>query len=386
MSSDVITLWTRQVPEVWQELQASGVYRVKKEYIQKKNGSIADYYLSLYRWYTYEAGKHIRIPEGLEYPIWLCGSEETMLQPIEDTVILKLEVPKEKVLLCNMDAWGYVVNYWYVPLDEEDARKHAEELARYGIREEDELISTSKGNFYPLLKQKIQNSWGRIFTMPPAKEEDAVYTIWDIRREWVKEVQNYDRARKQEEDLSENGCMTLWTAQTQTVLDTVLENGASYVKKAYIREKYQETAWIFETAYDFFIRYFAARVPKPEQAESPIWLFYDPVWAGAGPYDKLLKLRVPVSELILFDRENWGQVLNLAYIGDKEEWMAFEETLRKRGIQDGMELFQDMRHPTLREKVTDSWQKIFDISKTERRNLQGAVWCLKKEWIEEIRQ
>lgn len=37
---ETMTLWTRQVPEVWEELQASGTYYVKKEYIQKKNGEI----------------------------------------------------------------------------------------------------------------------------------------------------------------------------------------------------------------------------------------------------------------------------------------------------------------------------------------------------------
>ena len=40
-----------------------------------------------------------------------------MLQPVEDTVIFKLEVPEEEYILCNFDAWGYVVNYWYVPAD-----------------------------------------------------------------------------------------------------------------------------------------------------------------------------------------------------------------------------------------------------------------------------
>ena len=28
------TLWTRQRPEVWEELKSSGIYRVKKEYIE----------------------------------------------------------------------------------------------------------------------------------------------------------------------------------------------------------------------------------------------------------------------------------------------------------------------------------------------------------------
>lgn len=188
---ETITLWTRQVPQVWEELETTGVYRVKEEYIRAKNDTISDFYLGLYRWYTNEARKYIDISKDLLYPIWLCVTEETMLQPVENSVILKVEVPKEKVLLANMEAWGYVVNYWYVPLNDEDARKHAEELKYYGVTEEDTLISTSKGNFYPILKKKILNSWGRVFTMSPANDNDAVATIWELRKEWVKEVRHY---------------------------------------------------------------------------------------------------------------------------------------------------------------------------------------------------
>lgn len=191
-SGETITLWTRQVPEVWEELERTGTYHVKEEYIRIKNDTIADYYLGLYRWYTNEARKYIDIPKELEYPVWLSVTDEMMLQLVENTIILKLEVPKEKVLMANMEAWGYVVNYWYVPLNDEDAKKHAEELKYYGVTEEDTLISTSKGNFYPTLKRKILSSWKRVFTMPPANNNDAVATVWEIKKEWVKEVQRYE--------------------------------------------------------------------------------------------------------------------------------------------------------------------------------------------------
>ncbi len=186
-----ITLWTRQVPQVWDELEHTGIYRVKEEYIRIKNDTIADHYLGLYRWYTNEARKYIDIPKELEYPIWLSVTDEMMLQLVENTIILKLEIPEEKVVMANMEAWGYVVNHWYVPLNAEDAKKHEEELKKNGVTEEDTLISTSKGNFYPLLKRKIISSWSRVLTMPPANNNDAVATVWELRKEWVKEVLRY---------------------------------------------------------------------------------------------------------------------------------------------------------------------------------------------------
>ena len=104
-SGETITLWTRQVPEVWEELERTGTYRVKEEYIRIKKHTIADYYLGLYRWLTKEARKFIDIRKELEYPVWLSVTDEMMLQLVENTIILKLEVPKEKVLMANMEAW-----------------------------------------------------------------------------------------------------------------------------------------------------------------------------------------------------------------------------------------------------------------------------------------
>lgn len=186
-------LWTRQVPQVWEEIQHTGIYTVKKEYIQLKNDTISDFYINLYQWYTKAARKHLAIEAELEYPIWLSVSEEMMLQPTKDTVIFKLEVPDQEVIICNMNAWGFRVNYWYVPVDAEDEKRHNDELKRMGIADEADLVLTDKGNFYPALRKKIVDSWDRVFTLEAEKEIDRVATIWKIKKEWVKEVRSYDK-------------------------------------------------------------------------------------------------------------------------------------------------------------------------------------------------
>lgn len=43
------TVYTRQSKKVLEELENTGVYRVKEEYIRMKNDSISEYYLRLYR-------------------------------------------------------------------------------------------------------------------------------------------------------------------------------------------------------------------------------------------------------------------------------------------------------------------------------------------------
>lgn len=188
---EYVTLWTRQVSEILDEIEEKGAYRVKEEYIRKKNDTISDYYLKLYKWFTKEAGKHIDV-KG-DYPIWLSVADEFRLRPVEGTVTLRLRVPSKEVLLCNYDAWGYMVNYFYVPLDEADKERHREELTKNGLTSDDELFLTSKGNFYPLLKREIVKSWERIFTLRPTDLKTClVATTWEIKKEWIEEVEYYE--------------------------------------------------------------------------------------------------------------------------------------------------------------------------------------------------
>lgn len=46
----------------------------------------------------------------------------------------------------------------------------------------------------------------------------------------------------------------MFTVQADRVLCTLARDGVYYVKKSYVQQKYQETAWIFREAYDFLQR------------------------------------------------------------------------------------------------------------------------------------
>ena len=185
---EYLTLWTRQVSEILGEIKDYGVYKVKEEYIRKKNDTISDYYLKLYKWFTGEAKKYIDA-KG-DYPIWLSVADEFRLRPVEGTVTLRLRVPSKEVLLCNYDAWGYTVNYFYVPLDEADKARHREELTKNGLVSDDELFLTSKGNFYPLLKREVVKSWERIFTLKPTDLNACLVAVtWEIKKERIEEVE-----------------------------------------------------------------------------------------------------------------------------------------------------------------------------------------------------
>jgi hypothetical protein len=185
MMSEKIKLWTRQDKNILKDLEQNGTYRVKKEYIIQKNDNISDYYLKLYDWYISQAEKIVSRPEGVTYPIWLSTSCEMMLQPAKDTVILEIEVEKQKVVITDFEKWGYVVNYWYVPLNKEDEEKHNSELKKNGIVDESSLYMSHKGNFYPMLRNKIIKSWDRIFQISPTQNNITQVTLWEIKKEWI---------------------------------------------------------------------------------------------------------------------------------------------------------------------------------------------------------
>ncbi|MBN2899000.1 MAG: DUF3841 domain-containing protein [Clostridia bacterium] len=109
------------------------------------------------------------------------------LQPVDHSIILELEIDASEVVITDSEKWGYVVNFLYLPLDHNDLKAHNQELKRFGIGNESALIMGDKGNFYPLLKRKIEKSWDRLFD-DYALSAIRQGTIWEIRKEQVVKV------------------------------------------------------------------------------------------------------------------------------------------------------------------------------------------------------
>lgn len=157
-----------------------------KSHIEEKNGAISQYYLELYDWYVRHAERLVPRPEGAEYPIWLFLEEENKLPPLSGSVCLELEILRDLVVLTDVERWGYRVNYLYIPMDEKDRDAREAELKRNGIGNETALIQTGKGNFYPLLKRKIIQSWDRVFEDPATGSGLCQGTVWELKREWLR--------------------------------------------------------------------------------------------------------------------------------------------------------------------------------------------------------
>lgn len=176
---------TRQSPKVLESLLRDGNYIVDEEYIRLKYTSITEHYAPLYRHLTTLAKDQVDIPEGALYPVWLSPEGTELLPDADDTVFLKLDIPEGHYILANNEAWDFIINHLYFPTDKDDELRHEAELDRYGIALPSSLIDGNAGNFYPLLRQKVINSWSRIFTKMPENPENIVALCWEIKREWL---------------------------------------------------------------------------------------------------------------------------------------------------------------------------------------------------------
>lgn len=176
---------------------------------------------------------------------------------------------------------------------------------------------------------------------------------------------------------------TLYAAQAPIVWETLQRDGVYYVKHAYVSQKYEESAWIFRTAYRAFIRRMIPLVPKPEEAETPVWLYPDPRYATVARGTVVMRLKVPREEVVFFDQRDWNRILNLSPIGTEEEIDSLEKELRRQGVSDFCDLFVKPYYPVLRKKVEDTWNRLLTSKDPDPSYAQAASWRLCMSWVEE---
>lgn len=185
-----------------------------------------------------------------------------------------------------------------------------------------------------------------------------------------------------------DGTITLFTAQTQVVLDAIERDGFSRVKREYVQRKYGEGSWIFQQAYSFFAQHAPRYVQPPEGAESGIWCFADWHLALSGAGCSLIELDVPRESAVLFDSRVWNRMLNLEYIGSgTEDEAAFERKLANMGIKSTAEVFSTAFYPTVKSEILRSWQRLFDSAEEcPEAYIEAGLWELRREWIVSVRE
>lgn len=179
-----VKVWTKQHKGILDIFKDNGRYIVKKEYIESKMEEHASLYTEVYAWYAHKAASIVPKPEDVRYPIWVSMDESEIIGGAGDSVLLELDVPENELIVLDIDKWGLIVNYMYIPKDEHDKTEHEKTLAVYRIDDTAAYMSS----FYPSLKNKIRKSWDRLFDDSIAMSPVKVGTVWEIKREWISKI------------------------------------------------------------------------------------------------------------------------------------------------------------------------------------------------------
>ena len=184
MNENKIKLWTIQHNIVINKLKKEGVYYVKKRFIKEKYRESAHIFLKAYNYFVSKMKNKVNKPEKAEYPIWLTSDPERLeLHP--DHKIIELEIYKDKVVIFDEKKWNYILNLSYIPVDEKDAQKHKKKLKKYNLNDDSEAYLS---DHYPLLKREIENSWDCLFDKSIRLSENNKAASWQLRLEWVKNI------------------------------------------------------------------------------------------------------------------------------------------------------------------------------------------------------
>lgn len=183
-------LWTTQPATILEELRTNGVYRCDptKSYNLVKGNDLKEQYRWLMEQMKVKIGP---APEGVTYPIWAWHSwnfEHQMPDPNSAAflkresagVVLTLEIPEERVVLTDYEAWNYVMNDWLLT-DVTDEAEYDRILEWYDNLSEDEQEIEKRKSWMNVFKID------RIETDLLTRGKFVQATFWELRKEDIVE-------------------------------------------------------------------------------------------------------------------------------------------------------------------------------------------------------
>lgn len=183
-----VRLWTRQDKRCLPILESRGRFTNTRYYLQEKFGDITPFFTSLYDWFVKQAEQKVPRPEDVKYPIWCSVAEEYMLRPTPNEVVLEIEKDEKDIVYFDGTRWDLVLNHMYIPADAEDDRRYGLHLQKLGVKDRHSFVAGREGAIYPEEKQKVLDSWPRVFEIPAWDYFRIQANIWEILEEDVVRV------------------------------------------------------------------------------------------------------------------------------------------------------------------------------------------------------
>ncbi len=174
--------WISVNEKAMEAIEDTGHYKIDKAYLHHKYEDNADIYLHIFDWYAGEASKIAPLPDGCHYPIVVSIDPKQKMSLKQGHVLLELNIPTKDLIVTDAAKWDYILNYWYLPLDEDDLRAYKTELKDRGIHNQALMYM---GQFHPQLKQRVTDSWSRVFDNQNLMSDHQRVTVWEVRKEWI---------------------------------------------------------------------------------------------------------------------------------------------------------------------------------------------------------
>ena len=180
-------LWTIQPPEVFEKLQKDGRFVCDHRYEDVALWHYNDY---AYDWLAEQLRQRIgEPPEGVKYPIWAWHTMDWKHKKPdlryggyakrgEKRILIEIEIPDDKVVLTDFDAWHYVLSDWY--FDDAGSKEEWDSIHQWY----DALPSDKQ-------KEVKERSWLKIFDISKYESDWMVRgreiqaTFWELRAEQV---------------------------------------------------------------------------------------------------------------------------------------------------------------------------------------------------------
>ena len=109
----MLHLWTAQTDAVLDCIRENGFSQVKMEFIDRKYEESAWVFKEAYGFFKQRARLMVKPPEGAESPVWLFF-DPGWVYLSQDSYLLELSIPRERVVLFDRERWQRVLNLSYV--------------------------------------------------------------------------------------------------------------------------------------------------------------------------------------------------------------------------------------------------------------------------------
>ena len=179
-------LWTIQSAEAYRHLIDSGRLAADERYI------FSDF-IKAYQWMSAKLEALCTAPKGINYPIWAWYQWEGKCRKRVDKefankgdrlIQLTIEIDNAQVLLSDFDLFHFVLNNWYLPVDEADDLRF-EGLDFNNQKLKDEYIRQSWDRIFDITKE--DDGW--LYGKNSCKSIQAVF--WQLTQENIIEVEEY---------------------------------------------------------------------------------------------------------------------------------------------------------------------------------------------------